>query len=171
MCRPWSSTGNELNSRRRPRYRFAMRRILITLLLCVAPALFAAETATGKLVKVLPFLLDTQGRITKSPSLFDRDAYQAYLRKHTNEISGIRFDVQCSAEAKLKLRLELRGVSADSKPKLKTLEAEVAAGSFSNWTEIKLVGDDYKNFGDIVAWRATLWNGDQPLGEQKSFLW
>ena len=116
-----------------------MRRILITLLLCVAPALFAAETATGQLVKVLPFLLDTQGRITKSPSLFDRDAYQAYLRKHTTEISGIRFDVQCSADEKLKVRLELRGVGEGSKPKLKTLEAEVATGSFNNWTDRKSV--------------------------------
>ena len=32
-----------------------------------------------------------------SPSLFDRDAYQAYLRQHTNEISAIRFDVLWSA--------------------------------------------------------------------------
>ena len=148
-----------------------MRRILITLLLCVAPALFAAETATGQLAKVLPFLLDTQGRIAKSPSLFDRDAYQAYLRKHTNEISGIRFDVQCSADEKLKLRLELRGVGEGSKPKLKTLEAEVATGSFNNWTEIKLTGDDYKNFGTVVAWRVTLWSAEKQLGEQKSFLW
>ena len=148
-----------------------MRRILITLLLCCSPALFAAETAPGQLVKVLPFFLDTQGRIAKSPSLFDRDAYQAYLRKHTNEISGLRFDVQCSADEKLKLRLELRGVGEGSKPKLKTIEAEVAAGSFNNWTEIKLVGEDYKNFGAVIAWRATLWSGDKPLGEQKSFLW
>ncbi len=148
-----------------------MRRILITLLLCCSPALFAAETAPGQLVKVLPFFLDPEGRIAKSPSLFDRDAYQAYLRTHTNEISGLRYDVQCSADQKLKLRLELRGLGADSKPKIKILESEVVPGSFNNWTEIKLTGDDYKNFGAVLAWRATLWNGDQQLSEQKSFLW
>ena len=149
-----------------------MRRILITLLLCVSPALFAADAVTGKIIKVLPFLLDTKDRIAKSPSLFDRDAYQSYLHKHTNEVSGIRYDVQCSADSKLKLRLELRGVGERSVPKMKTLEAEVAAGSaFNNWTEIKLVGDDYFNFGAIVAWRATLWDGDQQVSEQNSFLW
>ena len=148
-----------------------MRRILITLLLCCSPALFAAETAPGQLVKVLPFFLDTQGRIAKSPSLFDRDAYQAYLRTHTNEISGLRYDVQCNADEKLKLRLELRGVGADSKPKIKILEAAVATGSLNNWTEIKLTGDDYKNFGAVLAWRATLWSSDKQLSEQKSFLW
>lgn len=149
-----------------------MRRILIAFLLCLSPALFAAEAVAGKVIKVLPFLLDTKGRIAKSPSLFDRDAYQAYLHKHTNEVSGIRYDVQCSADSKLKLRLELRAVGERSVPKMKTLEADVAAGSaFNNWTEIKFTGDDYFKFGTIVAWRATLWNGDQQLSEQKSFLW
>ena len=149
-----------------------MRRILIALLLCCSPALFAADAVTGKVVKVLPFLMDTKGHIAKSPSLFDRDAYQSYLRKHTNEVSGIRYDVQCSADSKLKLRLELRGVGERSVPKMKTLEAEVAAGSaFNNWTEIKFTGDDYFQFGHIVAWRATLWDGDKQVGEQKSFLW
>ena len=96
---------------------------------------------------------------------------QAYLRVHTNDISGLRYDVQCHADEKLKLRLELRGVGEGSKPKLKTIEAEVAAGSFNNWTEIKLVGEDYKNFGAVIAWRATLWSAEKQLGEQKSFLW
>ena len=35
--------------------------------------------------------------IAKSPSLFDRDAYQAYLREHTNEVSAMRFDIQWQA--------------------------------------------------------------------------
>jgi len=49
--------------------------------------MLAADAVTGKVVKVLPFFLDAQGRIAKSPSLFDRDVYQAYLREHTNEVS------------------------------------------------------------------------------------
>jgi hypothetical protein len=147
-----------------------MRRILIALLVCVAPALFAADA--GKIDKVLPFFLDTKGRISKSPSLFDRDAYQVHLRKHTNEVSGVRYDVQCSAEKTLKLRLELRGVGDKSAPKLKTIEADVApGGAFNNWTQIKFDGADYQQFGVIVAWRATLWDGDKQLSEQKSFLW
>ena len=146
-----------------------MRLILLTLIFL--GSFLSAHAAEGKIVKVLPFLLDTEGRIAKSPSLFDRDAYQAYLRAHTNEVAGLRYDVQCHADEKLKLRLELRGTGTDSKPKIKTLESEVASGSFNNWTEIKFTGDDYKNFGAIVAWRATLWNGDKQLSEQKSFLW
>lgn len=150
-----------------------MRRLLTVLSLFMAVASFAA--GTGKVVKVLPFLLDEQGRIAKSPSLFDRDAYQAYLREHTNQITGIRYDVlwkaKDTADGKLKVRVELRGVLADNLPKSKVLEAEIAPGKSGEWTEIKFTGDDYKNFGPIVAWRATLWNGADQVGEQKSFLW
>jgi hypothetical protein len=150
-----------------------MRRLLTVLSLFVAMAAFAA--GTGKVVKVLPFLVDVQGRIAKSPSLFDRDAYQAYLRIHTNEVSGIRYDVLWKAKdtegGKLKVRVELRGTLADTLPKSKVLEAEIAPGNSGEWTEIKFTGDDYRNFGPIVAWRATLWSGADQVGEQKSFLW
>jgi len=45
------------------------------------------------------------------------------------------------------------------------------AGRFRSWTALPLAGNDYQRFGRVVAWRATLWNGDQLLSEQKSFLW
>lgn len=144
-----------------------MRLILLTFLFLAT----FVSTHAAEVVKVLPFFLDTDGRIAKSPSLFDRDAYQAYLRAHTNDVSGLRYDVLCHTDEKSKLRLELRGIGEGSKPKMKMLEAEVAAGSFNNWTEIKLTGDDYKNFGTVVAWRVTLWSGDKQVSEQKSFLW
>ena len=71
-----------------------MRRLFVTLLLLGSlAAAFAADAATGRVIKVLPLFLDAQGRDAVSPSLFDRDAYQVYLRQHTNEISAIRFDV------------------------------------------------------------------------------
>jgi hypothetical protein len=146
-----------------------MHRFLIPLFLFIALAANAADT--GRIVKVLPFLLDSEGRIAKSPSLFERDAYQAYLRQHTNEISGLRYDVQCRAGQNLKLRLELRGVGEKNLPKFKTIETDIVSGSFGNWTQVKLVGDDYKNLGAVTAWHATLWKDGTQLSEQKSFLW
>lgn len=151
-----------------------MSRLNIVLLsLLVSIASYGADA--GKVVKVLPFLLDQQGRIAKSPSLFDRDAYQAYLHEHTNDISGVRYDVQWLADRSgtqpLKLCVELRGVGEASLPKSKTLQADITPGVFGHWTEIKFTGEDYKNFGAIVAWRTTLWSGTNVVGEQKSFLW
>jgi hypothetical protein len=153
----------------------AMRAILIGLLtLGIFQTVHAADSA-GRIVKVLPMLLDQQGRVALSPSLFDRDAYQFYLHVHTNEISGLRVDVlwkaQKAGDEKIKLRAELRGVGEGSLPTQKILEADVAPGFFRKWTSLKLVGDDQKNLGSLVAWRVTLWRGDQMLGEQKSFLW
>jgi hypothetical protein len=153
-----------------------MRATLI-LLLCLGllTVASAAEVVTGTVHKVLPLLLDLQGRTALSPSLFDRDAYQAKLRAETNSISAIRYDVQWSADnaagEKLKLRVELRGISLAKLPKLKTLETDVTPGRFSQWTSLTLGGEEFKGFGAVTAWRATLWAGDRQLGEQKSFLW
>ena len=153
-----------------------MRALLILLsLLGVFTAARAADAVNGRIVKVLPFFLDQQGRNAKSPSLYDRDAYQAWLNQHTNQISAMRYDVWWKAtpapDAKIKIALELRGIGTNSLPKLTTLETNVVPGKYRQWTSIPLAGEDYKNIGTVVAWRVRLWNDSQLLGEQKSFLW
>ena len=153
-----------------------MRRLLMTLLLLGSlSAASASDAATGHIIKMLPLFLDLKGRDAISPSLFDRDAYQFFLRTHTNDVSVIRFDVLWRAsnakDAKLILRLELRGVGPDNLPRLTTLEQGVAPHFFRHWTSFTLAGDDRKKFGEVVAWHATLWSGGRMLAEQKSFLW
>ena len=153
-----------------------MRTLLILVsLLGVFTAARAADAVSGRVVKVLPFFLDQQGRNAKSPSLYDRDAYQAWLIQHTNQISAMRYDVWWKAmpapDAKIKIALELRGIGTNSLPKLTTLETNVVPGKYRQWTSIPLAGGDYENTGRVVAWRVRLWNDSQLLGEQKSFLW
>jgi hypothetical protein len=153
-----------------------MRVLLIFLaMLGLVAGVHAADAVAGRIVKVLPLFLDQQGRDALSPSLFDRDAYQARMREHATNVSAIRFDVLWKAakvpDEKIKIAVELRGVGTNSVPKLQTLATNVVPGRFRQWTAIPLAGDDYKNFGAVVAWRVRLWNGDRMLGEQKSFLW
>ena len=153
-----------------------MRRFyLICLLACCLSSPHSVEAAVGKVNKVLPHFLDTQGRHTRSPSLFDRDAYQAKLRQNPELRSGIRFDVNWRVRSVktsiFKLRIELRGVAKGNLPRQKTLEQEVKGGASARWTSLKFTGDDYREFGEVTAWRVTLWEGEQLLGEQKSFLW
>jgi hypothetical protein len=154
-----------------------MRRLLIVSLpaFLLAAAISAPAVTTGRVLKVLPHFLDLKGRHALSPSLYDRDAYQAQLRKHPEQRSGIRFDVlwkaQAASGAMLKLRAELRGIAKGALPRQKTLESEVKPSRLSHWTSLTLGGDDYKDFGEVTAWRVTLWDGDQLVGEQKSFLW
>jgi hypothetical protein len=154
-----------------------MRRWFIWLLLASGLAVaWSAQAATGRVIKVLPQFLDLRGRNSLSPSLYERDTYQAHLRDHTNLCSGVRFNVQWKAKghaaAPLKLRVELRGVAHGDFPKQLLLEKPVQPGGrFSHWTEVNLLGQEYKSFGQITAWRVTLWEGPLVLGEQKSFLW
>ncbi len=137
----------------------------------------AAPAATGRLIKVLPEYLDSKGRTSLSPSLYDRDAYQAVLRLHPNQRSGIRFYIQWKIKGRpvepLKARVELRGPALGALPRHTTLEQTLPPkrGWFGHWTGLTLGGDAYKQFGGVVAWRVTLWEGTRLLAEQKSFLW
>ena len=156
-----------------------MRRLIAGFLPIVfLAATLSASAATGRVVKVLPHYLDLKGRHALSPSLYDRDAYQAQLRQHPEQRSGLRFDVLWRGRAEggttLKLRAELRGTAKGNLPSQTALETEVkigASGSTSRRAKLMLAGDDYKKFGEVSAWRVTLWNGDQFVAEQKSFLW
>jgi hypothetical protein len=151
-----------------------MRRPFLFLLLC---CLWAApvQAATGRVIKVLPHFLDLQGRHTLSPSLYERDAYQAKLRQHPEERSGMRFDVQWKAATTappLKLRVELRGTARGELPAKTVLETTVKPGGwFSHWTSLPLKGAEYEKIGEVTAWRVTLWEGDRLLSSQNSFLW
>jgi hypothetical protein len=146
-------------------------------LLIVAAVLICATDAVaadGKIIKVLPHLLDKNGKHTLSPSLYERDAYQAKLRNSPEEVSALRFDVQWKSGAKkgteLKLKIEARGRKAGSK--VKTLEAKVKDnGFFSTWSRLPLSKKDYASLGGLGAWRASLWLGEKQISEVKSFLW
>ncbi len=136
----------------------------------------AADAASGRVIKVLPHYLDLKGRHALSPGLYERDAYQAHLRQHPEQRSGIRFDVQWTTSGPvwdpLQVQIELRGIAHGNLPKELVLDEPVEPGGWlSHWVGITLSGDAYKEFGEVTAWRVSLWEGGQLLGEQKSFLW
>jgi hypothetical protein len=118
-------------------------------------------------------LLDLRGRHTLSPSLYERDAYQAFLRQHPDQCSALRFDVNWkvppATAARLKLRIEARG---SKEPRPFVLDQVVERkSSRGRWTSLTLEGEDFRKAGEIIAWRASLWDGDKLIAEQKSFLW
>jgi len=135
-----------------------------------------ADAAPGRVMKVLPHFLDTNGFHTVHPSLYERDAYQLYLREHPEKRSGIRFDVQWKSTGpvfgQLKLRIELRGIAEGNLPRQRVVEQDVEpTGWLGRWTSLGLRGEEYRQFGEVTAWRATLWEDNQLLAERKSFLW
>ena len=151
-----------------------MRRFYIAfaIMLLLAPVVQAGE---GKVVKVLPQLLDEHGRQTLSPSLYERDAYQFTLHKNPKLRAGARLVVQWKAKkvdwAKLRLRAEIRCLLGDDLHTVTMEEPAVKNGHFSSWSEFRIEGADYKTFGQIVAWRVTLFEGDHQINQLESFLW
>ena len=142
--------------------------LVAALLLGVLSSVDAARP--GKISKVLPHWLDLQGRHTLSPSLLERDAYQAKLRADRGLCSGIRFDVKWSRNTggDVKLQLELR-VTGDAKPIV--LEQAMKPSRRGGWDSVTLDGDAFKGIGKLIAWRVRLLDGDAVLAERRSFLW
>ncbi len=154
-----------------------MRRLWIWLALVgwLAGA-WSAQAATGRVIKVLPQYLDLKGRNSLTPSLYERDVYQAMLLEHTNLCSGMQFCVHWKTKgqpaAPLKLRIELRGIAHGDFPRQLVLEKPVEpCGWLGHWTNVPLVREKYKTLGRVTAWRVTLWEGSRLLGQQQSFLW
>jgi len=145
------------------------------LALCLTSAGLTALAGPARIIKVLPHHLDQAGRASLSPSLYERDAYQAHLRRNPSLCSGLRFDVQWKARpsvaANLKLRLELLTRTRPKRQPLVLEKPVVAKTRWSRWTALSLTGEAFRQAGDIIAWRASLWDGERPLAEQKSFLW
>ena len=143
--------------------------LLATLVISCA----SARATEGKILKVLPHYLDLHGRHALSPSLYDRDAYQAFLRRNPQERSTLRFDIQWKSSKEratdLKLRLELRG--SKSVAPLVLEQSVKRKGPFSQWSSLKLEEADYHKTGDLIAWKVSLWDGDRFLADQRSFLW
>jgi len=151
-----------------------MRWLFVLLLTCLLAV--EVQATEGRVIKVLPQFLDKKGKSTVSPSLYDRDAYQSYLLHHPKDCTGLRFAVQWKAKASgggpLKLRVEIRGIAKGDLPKEDKIELEVHQRHwFSHWAVVSLTGEQYKAFGSVTAWRTTLWDGNELLSEQKSFLW
>ena len=142
------------------------------LLLALSAPSFAAE---ARIKKILQHLEDLEGRVARQPSLFERDAYQFELRQAPEKVGALRFDIQwASAISKDKtLNLKLEVVAANTPPQ-KTSVFEKAVrntGMIGNWTQIRLDKEAYAKLGRVISWRATLWDGERMLAEQKSFLW
>ena len=150
------------------------RFLAVALILALPTVCQATATASGRISKVLPLYLDQRGHDALSPSLFDRDAYQARLRSGLEVPSGVRFDVLWTGKTAgtgLKLQVEVRGVDSQGLPRQVLVEKEVKSNYFSHWTSLTLSGEPFKNIGSLVAWRVTLWSDNQLVNEQKSFLW
>ena len=134
------------------------------------------QKTTVHVLKVLPHYLDAKGLHTISPSLFERDAYQAHLKDHPDEVSTMRFDVHLrlrdSDLKDVQVRVEARFGKGDS---IETIKASAPLKKprwgKRTWTSVTLDKKSFDAEAQMIAWRVTLWQGDEILDTQTSFLW
>lgn len=142
----------------------------LILLFCISSASLAC--ASPKIVKTLLHLIDDEGRHMLSPSLLDRDAYQAHLRAHPEKVFGICFDIQLKLKSKEthKLKLAIRHSSGED---LQTFirEMDVVRKGKSQWNRIRIDGEDHSKIGEMIAWRISLLQDQVEIASQESFLW
>jgi hypothetical protein len=127
----------------------------------------------ARVVKVLPHLVDHQGRHTLSPSLYEREAYQAELRGHPEKRAGMQYEVLWTASRRvsgpLRLRLELRGAGGGLP---ETIEMPVTRGFWGRrWTRVLVPPDQFRRLGTVTAWQVTLVESGKTLARAESFLW
>lgn len=115
--------------------------------------------------------------INPGPVDFTQKAvFQDNLAKNPSGQYGKRFFIHWGAEMdgsipEVIVRLELRGLMGNV-PTSKTVEftyPDFREGS--EWTEFDFVGDEYKKFGQLTAWRVTVLTGNKVLARKKSILW
>ncbi|MBQ7590807.1 MAG: hypothetical protein IJU47_09030 [Verrucomicrobia bacterium] len=144
--------------------------ILLTFLL-----VFSVQAGSVKIFKVLPHYLDKDGHNTLSPSLFERDRYQALLRLDQTKCSTIRFDVQWRNTLKnfddLSITVEMRGTKTNS-PTISFSEKISSRKSiWSHWTKIRIPEESFRELEGLEAWRVLIKDGDEILKEERSFMW
>lgn len=154
-----------------------MRHFVVILFCLALMTLTACSTGKsgGNITKVLPHWVDLEGRHALSASLFERDAYQAHLRTHPEERSGLRYDVHWRASRKgapaYRLQLELRTTGRSMEDPILKTEVVKDPPPWGRWSEVPLERDLLRDAGEPVAWRVTLWDGAELLDEERSFLW
>lgn len=137
----------------------------------------AAESSHAKSIRVFRFLVDAAGRHALSPSLLDRDAYQAHLQEHPEEVGGLRFVIQWKRRrgetpAKPSIRVEVRHGDGNTIGEFsKTAPVKVRKTRRSQWHRITISDEEYARLGKVIAWRVSLWDGETMLAQEESFLW
>lgn len=69
----------------------------------------------------------------------------------------------------LTLRFEYR--QAETAEQVHRIEQRIVDVQERNVTRIQIIGEPYHLRGPVTSWRASLWDGERMLDEERSFLW
>jgi hypothetical protein len=157
------------------------RPLYLALALLLAGGAWAAEAKSDgaiRFTKVKLFFLDASA---KSPLEPGQDHYVEFERKRAlygaitpsdqRERYGNYFTLMWDAKrpADVVLRLEYRQQALG--PMIQTKEIPYRAASGHIITRFRVTGDDYLQYGRVLAWRAQILEHGRVVAEKKSYLW
>jgi len=129
------------------------------------------------ILKVNHELIDEQGNThSEIADLVNRARYQNELRG-SGLYKGIRFIVHWkipSTELRnLTVKVEARGLDAGSGREVTEVMTKnyMEIPSFSGWATLDLNNEVFKKFGKLMAWRVSLWRGNEMKTSRHSFTW
>lgn len=126
-------------------------------------------------LKVLPHLVDHEGRIALEPGLLERDSYQAELRAAPERVDRLRFDIKWTRGGETgrpdKIRIEAVGTQGAETTFLELESPLESPKGRAGWIAIESTSEQYAAFGKTLAWRALAYDEERLVGEARSFLW
>ncbi len=158
---------------------------------CLAPKLGDPSLdelpASGRhLKKVHFFWLDHQGQYSEHPSMFERDAYQAYLRENPEEIHGLRVAILVAGtRSKLltsKLELLIQGPPSPDPREPLSFELNLSERQdrklrrWIYWDIDPVIPSSSATTPplhpeSVVSWQLTLFKDGMPQDRIQSYLW
>lgn len=60
---------------------------------------------------------------------------------------------------------------ASTGPQVLSRSVEFPAGAKSGHCEFAVIGKDYAEHGRVLAWQVTVWRGERPVAQRRSFMW
>lgn len=154
-------------------WRFSTILFLLSILVLVR-----GEDVDGFSVKKVNHeFLDLEGNATGIIGSFAAKARYQREIESTSQVSGMRFHVLWKAESSpskgLTVKLETRGLDGNSGKETRQfwVKSYPIGSSLDGTTVFDITGESWKKQGKMMAWRATLLQGDAVMAERKSFLW
>lgn len=142
------------------------------------PSLRADEVSTPgfEVLKVNHEFIDSSGYTKEEPGdLINRARYQSMIR-NTDKVRGIRFFIHWKAPnndgRRLAVKLEARGYDAGSeRNSMEVITRRIEDVDSSGWISVDIDADRYKQFGKLMAWKVSLWSGNELKSSRYSFTW
>ena len=160
----------------RSRTSFLLLAVITTFLLSSCSTENPVSRGGYAVLKVNRNLLDNLGYETFAVGDLKKEAdYQYMLRHSPLKQKGVRFHIKWKAPRRsgaIRLVLDVQGLNAANLTTRDTVTQNYPdMDGWAEWSTIDITGKQFKQIGEIMAWRVTICSGDRVMAELPSANW